>query len=317
MAENSKIQWTHHTFNPVWGCTRISKGCVHCYAETFARRTGVGWGPSAERRIFGDKHWAEPLKWNREAAALGVRHRVFCGSMCDIFEDHPVTEAQLPRLMKLIEATPHLDWLLLTKRPERAAAYLRDFVDQREAEWTGADSGEPKYKPRWWLGTSVEDQESADLRIPFALKAPAAVRYISYEPALGPVDFRWALSRNPLDIGAGFLMRGHFSPGLETLRPLDWIIVGGESGHGARPFDIEWALSTIEQCHAAGAAVFVKQIGTHPHSFTEAGRPLCRAARSCGNGDWRASAILIDRKGGNMDEWDPALRVREFPEVSA
>ncbi|MFM7332780.1 MAG: DUF5131 family protein, partial [Brachymonas sp.] len=117
MAKDSRIEWTHHTFNPWWGCVKVSAACDHCYAETWAKRLGEQvWGPSSERRFFSDTHWNEPLKWNREAGEEGVRRRVFCASMADVFENRPDLIAHRMRLLKLIEATPFLDWLLLTKR---------------------------------------------------------------------------------------------------------------------------------------------------------------------------------------------------------
>src|SRR5258707_547906 len=118
MSQQSAIEWTDHTYNPWWGCTKISAGCDHCYADTLSTRYGHDvWGPDAPRRFFGDKHWAEPIKWDRDAAAAGVRRRVFCGSMCDWAEGrHDQAEART-RLFALIEATPNLDWQLLTKRP--------------------------------------------------------------------------------------------------------------------------------------------------------------------------------------------------------
>ncbi|HEY2512934.1 MAG TPA: DUF5131 family protein, partial [Polyangiaceae bacterium] len=118
MVANSKIQWTDHTFNPWWGCQRVSPGCEHCYAEAFAKRTGHGvWGPTAQRRFFGEAHWKEPLKWNEAAKRSGQRARVFCASMADVFEDRWELEPHRARLAGLIRVTPHLDWLLLTKRP--------------------------------------------------------------------------------------------------------------------------------------------------------------------------------------------------------
>lgn len=117
MGADSKIQWTHHTFNPWWGCARVSPGCEHCYAERDAARWGTKWGVNAERRFFGDKHWAEPLKWNRAAGKARETRRVFCASMADVFEDREDLAPHRARLYKLIESTPCLVWQLLTKRP--------------------------------------------------------------------------------------------------------------------------------------------------------------------------------------------------------
>jgi protein gp37 len=264
MGKDSAIQWTHHTFNPWWGCTRVSPGCTNCYAETFARRVGVKWGPQAERRVFGDKHWNEPLKWNREAEKAGERRRVFCASMADVFEDRPELEAERAKLWLLIAQTPSLDWLLLTKRPEKMS-------------WMAP----PHWSPRWpsnvWAMTTVEDQQRAEERLP-ALKAiPAVVRGLSVEPLLGPLV---------LDLAG-----------------ISWVIVGGESGHGARPFDLAWARSIVNQCQEAQVPVFVKQLGAQPWA------PEALQRKSEGTSPLR----LKDKKGGDPSEWPEELRVRELP----
>lgn len=301
MGEKTGIQWTDHTFNPVWGCTRVSQGCVHCYAETFANRMGVGWGPRADRRTFGDKHWSEPLKWNRQAVATGKRRKVFCGSMCDIFEDHPITAAQLPRLMQLIYATPMLDWLLLTKRPHRAARYLSAWL----AEQDGPESPAGTVKPSWWLGTSIEDQPTADERLVQLFNAPASLYFASYEPALAGVDLGMYLSRRGL-------------MGFDSLPGLEWVIVGGESGAGARPFDLAWAREAIRKCRIARVPVFIKQMGAKPYDgFLSTSELLDYPAPRNGGEPVRRRLVLRDHKGDDMAEWPPDLRIREFPEVRA
>lgn len=165
--ENSKIEWTTHTFNPWWGCVKVSAGCEHCYAETFSKRTGHSiWGPAktTSRRLFTDKHWAEPLKWNETAQQAGERHRVFCASMADVFEDHPQVIDARQRLFELIDRTPYLDWLLLTKRPENIRRLWPFGWYDDQYTW-----------PNIWLGTSVENQIAADTRIPHLLGIPATV----------------------------------------------------------------------------------------------------------------------------------------------
>ena len=175
MSENSPIEWCHHTFNPWWGCALVSPGCAHCYADTTATRYGHGqlWRRHGERRTFGEKHWAEPLNWNEKAEAGGPRHRVFCASMADVFEDHPQLPPERDRLWELVSETPWLDWLLLTKRPENVAVM---------APWGTI------WPSNVWLGTSVENQRWAEERIPILLDAAAAIRFVSCEPLLGPVD---------------------------------------------------------------------------------------------------------------------------------
>lgn len=246
MGAESKIEWCHHTFNPWWGCQRVSPGCEHCYAESFAKRVGLKvWGPESAgtpRRFFGDKHWAEPLKWNDRAAKLGVRERVFCASMADVFEDRADLIEPRARLYTLIAQTPSLDWLLLTKRPENIARML--LGARRE---------------NVWLGTTTEDQQRADQRLPHLLACAhlAAKTFVSYEPALGPVDFHYALEPSQRDADLrGADSRWNIAP--FGVRP-DWIIAGGESGSKARPMREEWVRSVRGQCVDAGIAFFYKQ----------------------------------------------------------
>lgn len=272
MGKETGIEWTHHTFNPWWGCAKVSDGCKHCYAEAFAKRVGQKvWGEGGDRRTFGEKHWAEPLKWNRDAEKAGERRRVFCASMADVFEDHPIAAQERPRLWRLIDDTPWLDWLLLTKRPENFAGML---------PW--APRGTPPANV--WLGATAENQEMADKRIPLLLAAPAAVRFLSCEPLLGPITL------HPGILGCrGALAETYGNP------LIHWVIVGGESGHHARPFQLEWAQAIVDQCRAASAAVFVKQLGAFP----------------------RAHGLQVyptnDAKGGNINEFPPGLAVRQFP----
>jgi protein gp37 len=220
VAAKTGIAWCHHTFNIVWGCTRTSPGCMNCFAVLIARRGGLDvWGPGKPRKTLSAGYWAEPLQWDRRAAEAGKRRRVFCGSMCDVFEDHPNVNAQRERLWPLIRRTPHLDWLLLTKRPERIALGLPDDWGQGYANV--------------WLGVSIENNDYV-WRADVLRGIPAVVRFVSYEPALGPLD------------------------GLD-LAGLHWVICGGESGPGWRPIDPAWARAMRDRCRAAGLAFFFKQ----------------------------------------------------------
>lgn len=291
MGKLSKITWTHHTFNPWWGCQRVSPGCQNCYAEAFAKRTGNKvWGPNTPRRLLSDSHWNEPLKWNREAEAAGERHRVFCASMADVFEDRRDLDKLRQRLWALIDATPWLDWLLLTKRPEN----FQKLGDLAMA--------------RCWLGTTAEDQSRFDQRVEHLLSVEAAVHFLSCEPLLGPInaashlvksigihtslDIDYALNqerrwlrcitedgrrlsekeaeeklRELKESGAEVAImgecddfdpkvgcRGHKSPSI------DWVIGGSESGPRARPMEIAWLESLRDQCAQAGVPFFTKQI---------------------------------------------------------
>lgn len=230
MGQNSSIEWTDHTFNPWWGCTKVSPGCTHCYAETLSHRYGHDiWGPRKSRRTFGAKHWQEPLRWHRLALEKGRRMRVFCASMADVFEDNRSIEDERQKLWFLIEETPMLDWLLLSKRPEN----MRTFAPWRDAWPANA-----------WAMTSVENQEVAEKRIPELVNVPAVVRGLSVEPLLGPVDL---------------------SPWISEVQ---WVIVGGESGPNARPMHPDWVRQIRDQCKGTGVAFFFKQWGEWAPSDT-------------------------------------------------
>ncbi|MBL9047855.1 MAG: DUF5131 family protein, partial [Tabrizicola sp.] len=188
MGENSGIEWTHHTFNPWIGCTKVSPGCDHCYAEAWDARGLQGgatrWEPHASRTRTSTANWQKPLAWNRKAAEEGRRYRVFCASLADVFDNHgSITSGWRGDLWHLIARTPHLDWLLLTKRPQNIAKMLPDGY------------GAPAWGDGWpnvWLGTTVENQVEADRRIPHLLATPARVRFLSCEPLLGPVNlWQW------------------------------------------------------------------------------------------------------------------------------
>lgn len=239
MGENSKIEWTHHTFNPWRGCVKVSPGCKLCYAESLARRYGQDiWGTDKPRIIASESYWKEPVKWNRDAEKAGERRRVFCASLADVFEDRPDLIEPRARLWSLIAATPALDWLLLTKRPENLL---------RMVPWMSSD-GTP-----WanvWLGTTAENQEQADKRVPELLKVPTTTHFLSCEPLLGSVNLDCHLGAYPEDEdGAPY-------PGR-----IDWVICGGETSHGARLMKLEWARSLRDQCQSAGIPFHFKQWG--------------------------------------------------------
>lgn len=542
MGEQTAIEWCDHTWSPWWGCQRVSPGCEHCYAETFAKRVGHGkrlpmiWGPqaTAERKFFGDAHWAEPLKWNAKAARDGVRRRVFCASMADVFEDRADLVEPRTRVFALMAMTPWLDWLVLTKRPEHMARWVGEAANAHRVEkeidrWSVAlaveDMGQEERRPiaeypgyfvsdrgrvftsggaevcgfcgnhvngtskrkfcsrkctsdaayarkrgrfvdspsmrpmngdagdsghirvtlqrdgvayrelvhrlvlavfarpalpgeqgchrdgdptnnalpnlRWgtqsdnwedrkrhgngrsyaklvdenvvdirrstesvailasrfgvsdtqirnirdgtqwasdgiqwppinfWAGTTVEDQKRAEERIPELLKLPARVRFLSCEPLLESVILpQWALTTvSEITHFEAFTEEAKRSYLVQPTRliahGIDWIIVVGESGPGARPFDFAWARSLREQCAVAGVPCFVKQVGSAPHGEWLQGEPpkaTVHDTRSGStwieenrfkNGRWR----LRDNKGGSMSEWPTDLRVRQWPEV--
>lgn len=288
MSKNTSIEWTDDTFNIAWGCIEVSPGCQNCYARTFAKRTGHDvWGPAktTARRVFGEKHWNEPLKWNAAAAADpsgGVcpeipGRLVFCSSMADVFENHPMIDAEREKLWPLIRATPFLTWQLLTKRPERIAANL-------PSDW-----GEGY--PNVWLGTSVESQEYVS-RIDALIDVPAKLRFLSCEPLLGPVDLKPYLWR----------------------KLLHWVIPGGESGGSARVCNTIWIQQIIQLCESAGVPVLAKQMGAKP---TTPELTHWRAPAKLLDDRSGYALKLKSAKGGDWSEWPAHLRVRQFPVAAA
>jgi len=274
MGEGSKIEWTDHTFNPWWGCMKVSPGCKNCYAETLCERFEQGkiWGPpeTTTRRKLSDKYWLKPLNWNRKSEAAGRRDKVFCASMADAFEDHPDVVEERERLFDMIDKTPHLDWLLLTKRPEN----IRNMLPAR---WYG-----DKLPRNIWFGTSAEDQQRANERIPMLLSQipNAAVHFVSYEPALEQIDLR-GLPANIAPIsdtdglsdwfdslsGEGLCPPGdgpeHPSGNVVTedrFPTINWVIAGAESGAGARPMSEDWVRNMRDQCAATGVSFLYKQM---------------------------------------------------------
>lgn len=265
----TSIEWTEKTWNPVTGCTKVSPGCDHCYAEGIARRfTGKAF-PNGFDVTLRPERLTTPLSWRKPA-------RVFVNSMSDLFHDD-VPDEYIARVWAVMAATPQHTYQVLTKRHGRMRSLLSSaafktavgvqFVFGPDVP-DNARTGLAWPLPNVWLGVSAEDQKRANLRIPALLDTPAAVRFVSAEPLLGPVDLEDVLNRFELsNVG------------------LHWVIVGGESGPGARPMDIPWARRLVDQCHTANIACFVKQLGSAhgPH------------------------------KGGDMATWPAELRVREYP----
>lgn len=221
MAENSKIEWCDHTFNPWEGCVKVSPECDHCYAERRDARmhNGSNWGKDALRLHHVDSYWKQPLKWNRDAQAAGTPARVFCGSLCDVCEDRRDLDDYRRRVQALIRQTPQLRWLLLTKRPQNFNRLFTWTMDELNV----------------WAGTTVGARSSL-WRIDALRETPAAVRFLSIEPLLedlGQID----------------------------LTGIHWVIVGGESGPNARAMHAGWARSIKDQCIEAGVPFFFKQWG--------------------------------------------------------
>lgn len=285
MGETTGILWTDSTFNGWWGCTRVSPGCEHCYAETLSHRLGFNiWGQTNGRRITSDKNWNDPIRWNRKARETGIRHRVFAFSMSDWCEQHPDLVEPRKRFLHLVEQTEMLDWQLLTKRPEHVLTSI-------PPSWLTA------WPSNAWIMTSVENQEQAQLRIPWLvdimMRCPGVpVVGLSVEPLLGQVtlDYLPALAtarvvqllRGTHDAAQALELAEEYgkvfanlhwkSPhygwqtGIPYLAPIrdgwiDWVIGGGESGPKYRPCDPEWARLLTSDCIQNRVAFFWKQWG--------------------------------------------------------
>jgi protein gp37 len=313
-------------------------GCLNCYAARMAARnlpemrSPTTGEPFAVMRESGPR-WTghvelipekldEPLRWRKP-------RRVFVNSMSDLFHE-ALAHAEIARVFAVMADAPQHTFQILTKRPERMRRWFAEMVPANIGGWLKGNHRQyvpgQEYNAAWplpnvWLGVSVEDQKTADLRVQLLLETPAAVRFVSYEPGLGPIDFEGPVNmpgggRTRLNywlVGRPFFPQG--KPGSNvsgpiSLKPaLDWVIVGGESGPGARPFDVAWARSVVAQCKAAGVACFVKQLGARPVEYHCASGKDCTHP-DCGN-HFRK---LRNRKGGDMAEWPADLRVREFPE---
>lgn len=333
---DTNIAWADKVWNPIVGCSKVSAGCRNCYAEVMGRRLRAMALAKVEKEERPGKlgayleavdergRWTgkvvtmpealgEPLKWRKPA-------RIFVNSMSDLF--HPGVPFEfIAAVFGVMAACPQHTFLVLTKRPERAVEFFRWLdtdgavdIQQHTVKLLrahGVETGcgscfdhDDWPLPNVHLGVSVEDQATADERIPVLLQCPAAVRWVSYEPALGPVDFSSALS----EWGPGLLADTMFNVGVRrvTIPCLDWAVVGGESGPNARPFDVAWARSVVRQCRDAGVACYVKQLGARPYNGTPAaGWDVFANGVSC-----------RDRAGSDPSEWPEDLRVREFPECA-
>lgn len=268
MADTTRIEWCDSTFNPWIGCTEISVGergaCEHCYARTATpvRAMGIQWGSGKPRHRTSESTWKQPLTWERQHEQFfsqhGRRRRVFCASLADVF-DNEVDPQWRHDLFDLIKDTPHLDWLLLTKRIGNAVRMIHESTEQ----YITPSSVYPW--PNVWLGATIANQAEADRDIPKLLATPARVRFLSCEPLLGPINlgaFLWECCGNVEYCDYGCYGSRAECCGTPNARDLiDWVIAGGESGGKARPSHPDWFRSLRDQCAAAGVAFFMKQMG--------------------------------------------------------
>jgi len=351
----SRIEWTDETWNPVSGCTKVSAGCKFCYAETVANRFWAKQYPAVARmngtpvspRTFTDV-WTHP---DRLAQPLGWRkpRRVFVNSMSDLF--HPdVPDDFIDQVFAVMALCPQHTFQVLTKRPERMREYvsglgaspgdrigdacfdlemrpedsdclvaniINGFAWWRDMPERGVplDGSHPLWPlPNTWLGVSVENQATADVRIPFLLQTPAALRFVSVEPLLAPVNLAKIPAPNQCHQDA---LSGRNLWNGRPMERLDWLIVGGESGPKARPCDVEWIRSIVQQCKAAGVPCFVKQLGARPYDGATI-EPTGEFRTSPETGHRQMGATvrtlgLRSHKGADPSEWPEDLRVREWP----
>ena len=289
----SAIEWTDETWNPCVGCEPVSPGCKNCYAATMAKRVAAMERAQGRRSVYlaviTDRgHWngravflperlAQPRRWRKPC-------RVFVNSMSDLFHSD-ITVEQVASVWEVMRDTPRHTYQILTKRPDR----MRDVVAKMVARFG--------VLPNVWLGVSVEDQKAADERIPLLQETDAALRFLSVEPLLGPVDLQFAAFNGADSFG--------------KLEGIGWVIVGGESGPGARVCDLDWIREVVRHCRVAGVPCFVKQLGA---AASDPKNGIAGAALKV-PADFldRVSRRLRDRKGGDMEEWPEALRVRQFP----
>jgi protein gp37 len=312
------IAWTEESWNPIRGCSRISEGCRHCYAERVAGRfsgPGEPYEGLAERTKNGPRwtgkvevveaHMLDPLRWRRP-------RRVFVNSMSDLFHES-LDGPTIAAVFAVMSLAPEHTFQVLTKRAERLAhvlddgAFVNEVDDMRERLRPGSGGARSWPLQNVWVGVSCEDQATYDRRVPALLKAPAAVRWISAEPLLGPIDLRFRGQTPACDrcsVGVMDAENPHV-PGACWCAchgpRLDWIVVGGESGPGARPMHEAWARTIVSGAQAAGVAVFVKQMGAKV------------LGRNCEHGRRGEACSYQHKKGGDPAEWPPELRVREYP----
>lgn len=320
MSDKSSIEWTDATWNPIRGtkgrhhCVRISEGCKNCYAATMNHRfKGPDYVKGADTPRLDEDALLEPLRWKRP-------RRIFVCSMTDLFMDEH-TDEMIGRVWGMMEQAEQHTFQVLTKRAKRMQEWLSNFPAHMTL-------------PNVWLGVSAENQERADERIPHLLQTPAAVRFVSAEPLLGPINLdngecSWLSCRSKVTAEAYETMsvkqqEDHhccesFDAHGNHYRGIDWVIVGGESGPGARPCDVSWIRSIKEQCQGAGVPVFVKQLGARPFEGRGDETP-----HTCDHGNCPLGALHLknekgkrDPKGGWMMSWPEDLRVRQMPEVRA
>lgn len=303
MSGKTNIEWAEKVWNPTIGCTRVSPGCAHCYAFEVHDKRHKGYMAALARgeKLKLPKQYAKPFKdfqffggrlqdpmhWRKPA-------RIFVNSMSDVFHERMTIEFW-SAMVTTMTLCPQHQFLILTKRADR----MMDFCQQVSPP------------PNAWMGVTVENQKAADERIPYLLKTPAAVRWLSVEPMLERIEFKWS----------------HFVPFGESGRShIQWLVLGGESGPKSRHFYVEWARDVRKFCQKTGTPLFIKQLGSfcldHNDQGFEGEEPHCWPAGTADklpvpeDDEMQGDPIPIrlkDRKGGDMAEWPEDLRIREYP----
>lgn len=310
MADGSNIEWTQATWNFITGCTKISDGCLACYIErtppfrmTHRRFNKPGIGGTTGVVLHEDR-LTLPLRWRKP-------RRIFVNSLADLWHDEIPTDL-IARAFAVMVAAPHHSFQVLTKRHARMRSMLRSeefwtLVSEHLGKlWNTSPPAPLRCVPEWiWLGVSVESQQWADVRVPALLDVPAMVRWLSCEPLVGAVDLsKWLYNHSPwtyTEVGVRCSCGAWMDRNERCPEQLSWCVVGGESGPGARPMQLDWARDIVKQCQETGVTPFVKQLGSRWAWLASAAWPV-NAKR--------------DPKGGNWDNWPEDLRVREFPQAA-
>jgi protein gp37 len=316
MANKTSIEWTDYNWNFLRGCSRVSEGCRNCYAEGVAARfSGEGMAYEGLAKFVDHKpRWTGEISFHEDILTMPMRwtkpRKIFVNSMSDLFHEK-VKDEWLDMAFAVMTLTPHHTYQILTKRPERMKEYMSKWSDPgyagptiSEYEWLwskgeGFNVPVRLKAPHIWLGVSVEDQKTADDRIPILLDTPAAIRWISAEPLLGPLNLTHYLYNRYL----------HGGP-YHEYNNLEWVVVGGESGSGARTCPVQWIRTIVRDCRAAGVPVFVKQLGAVPVSRDEITDEMSHAEYTK---DTSLREWVKDKKGGDITEFPPDLQVRQYP----
>ena len=311
MSQKSSIEWLDGgaTWPVIRGCSKCSEGCDNCWAIRDAHLHAGSPHPKARAHFEGltviqngRPNWSGTVRLDESVLDWPLRwkqpRKVFVASSADLFHER-VTLAMRKRVFNVMREAPQHTYLILTKRAEEMFCFFRWWIMQNVEQLPA----------NWWPGVSVENQQRAEERVFWLRKIPSSLRWISYEPALGPIFWEGILRDWCPECCRLHKPGWHDCPTPECdgrPRGINWVVIGGESGPGSRPFDLAWARNTITQCKAAGVPVFMKQMGRYPEETVIAPRD---------GHQWQRRVVLADRKGSDPSEWPEWARVREYPRV--